>query len=326
MTVQEQQQIERAIGKRLEDKLTVLQMNQVIAAFRDAAAEVEQQKATFDPEKDNLLEIFLQAKLTEGKSAKTIKHYRYLINRMLEKTQTPIRSITVYQLRDFLSGEMERGISDNTIRNYQDTFSSLFGWLWREELIPKNPAANIKTVKKPKLQKVPFSSAEIELIKENCDTVRDKAIVCFLLSTGCRIEEAIRVNMCDIDMKSMELKVFGKGKKERTVFIDDITAVMLSRYFNTRTEGNEALFIGRSKERITPSGVRAMLKRIEKRSGVQNIHPHRFRRTLATTLASKGMSIQEIAVILGHEEISTTMKYVSVQETSVKHHYQTIVA
>ena len=327
MTVQEWKQMESIVGKKLEDKLTVVQMRDVLEALRTAADEMDAMAMENQGQKsDDLMEAFIQAKRIEGRSEKTIEHYEYVIRKMLDGVKTPIGNITVYHLRKYMAAELERGLSENTIRGYQDVFNSLFGWLWREGLIQKNPCANIGTVKIPKIQRMPFSAAEIETIKENCKTQRDKAIICFMLASGCRIEEATKLNIKDVDMKNRECKVYGKGKKERTVYIDEVAATMLSRYLQTRKDDNEALFIGRRGERLTPSGVRAMMKKIEKSSGVANIHPHRFRRTLATNLASKGMSIQEVAKILGHEEINTTMKYVSIKETAVKHHYQTIVA
>jgi site-specific recombinase XerD len=168
---------------------------------------------------------------------------------------------------------------------------------------------------------LPFSQTDIELIKENAKTIRDKAIVCFLLSTGARINEVCSLNRGDIDFQSMEATVLGKGNKERTVYLDTVTAMLLKRYFDSRTDTCPALFAGKRNERLTPDGVRRMLKVIEKNSGVENVHPHRFRRTLATRLIDHGMTITEVAAILGHESLNVTSRYVYVEKQNVKNNY-----
>jgi len=204
---------------------------------------------------------------------------------------------------------------------------SCFGWLWKEGLIVSNPCGNLEPIKCPKMVKKAFSPAELERIKEACgNNLRDKAVVCFLLATGCRIEETTLLNRNDIDLVNKEITVFGKGAKERTVYLDEIAASVLQRYFASRKDDSPALFPGRGSKRMTTGGLRAMLKRIEDKCGVENIHPHRFRRTLATILKKKGMPIEEISIILGHEDIRTTMKYICIDKTDIKHNYLRIVA
>ena len=152
-----------------------------------------------------------------------------------------------------------------------------------------------------------------------CD--RDKAIVCLLLSTGCRISELCALNRGDVDFQNKQCAVLGKGNKERTVYLDSVASMILKRYLKSRTDFSQALFVGKGTERLTPGGVRFMMKTLEEDSGVENVHPHRFRRTLATNLLNRGMPIQEVAKILGHEKLDTTMMYAFVDEQNVKASY-----
>lgn len=328
MTVQERKTLEEIFQKKIEDDVTMKQMKTILAALQDSFADMDTMALqSQNEEPDDLLSAFIQAKRVAGRSEKTLKHYQYIINRVLTEEKVSPANVTVDHLRHWLSSELERGISENSIRGNRDAMSSFFGWLWREGLIQKNPCGNLEPIKCPKLVKEAFTSAELELIKEACgNNLRDKAIVCFLVGTGCRIEETTRLNRNDIDFINKECTVFGKGAKERTVYLDDISCSVLKRYLASRTDDSVALFPGRVSDRMTTNGIRAMLKRLEKRSGVPNIHPHRFRRTLATTLSRKGMPLEEVSALLGHEDVRTTMKYVCKDKATVKHHYQTIVA
>lgn len=328
MTIQEKKWLEELMQQKLADALTVNQMATVIGALWDACAEMEvlEQNTGQDGADSEYLKLFIQAKRIEGRTEKTIARYDYLIRRFLKEVNVPATSVTTMHLRKWYASELERGISLNTVRGYNWCLGPFFEWLWKEGLIRSDPCANIGTIKVPKLKKEPFTSVELELMKEHCTTSRDKAIVCFLLATGCRIEETVQLNREDINFQNKEIVVFGKGSKERTVYLDDVASAMLFRYFADRKDESAALFSGKGSERMTAGGIRTALKRLEARCGVENIHPHRFRRTLATNLARKGMSIQEIAAILGHEKVTTTMGYVSVDADQVKSHYQAYVA
>ena len=199
---------------------------------------------------------------------------------------------------------------------------SFFGWLWREGLIEKNPCGNIATIKCKKVIRKPYTPEEVERLKESCLTLRDKTIICVLLSTGCRISEVCNLNRDDIDFQRLECKVLGKGNKERTVYIDSVTAMMLKRYILTRDDITQALFTGKGTQRLTPHGVRKMLTGVGERAEVENVHPHRFRRTLATNLINRGMPIQEVAAVLGHDKIDTTLKYIYIEDENVKSAYR----
>lgn len=328
MTIQERKTLEAFLRKRLEDELTVRQLNTVTDALLGSFDDMDNMaRAAQDGSPDGLLQAFLQAKRVAGLSEKTLKKYGRTMKRIFAEEQVTPANVTVEHLRHWLAKEFERGISEKTLCGDRDSMSSFFGWLHREGLIARNPCGNLDPIKVPKVVRKPFDSVEIELIKEACGSnLRDKAIVSFLLATGCRISEVVALNRSDIDFANKEVTVFGKGAKERTVLLDDVTAALLKRYLESRTDRSVALFPGRQSDRLQPNGIRAMLKRIEKRSGVANIHPHRFRRTMATSLNQHGMPVEEVAMLLGHEEIKTTMKYVVKDKAMVKHHYQQIVA
>ena len=177
-------------------------------------------------------------------------------------------------------------------------------------------------IKQQKVIRKPFSSVEIERLKQAAESCRDRAVIAFLLSTGCRISEVCALDVLDIDFHRRRVKVLGKGNKERVVYVDDVTVLYLNEYLRERCDAEPALFLGKGSSRMTPGGIRAMLKRLERRSGVENVHPHRFRRTLATNLINHGMPIQEVAAILGHDKIDTTMTYVYIDQTNVEHAYR----
>ena len=324
MSIEAKQVILKKLENELSNTLTVANMNEVLKILADELDyyTLEQiENYEFDLNSNDMLEAFLSAKELEGRSPKTIERYRYIITRLLFFTKTPIRNLTVYHLRKYLMELKNRGNSDVTLEGIREVFSSFFNWLYKEKLITDNPCVNLAPIKCMKKNKLPFSSVDIEKIKESCENTRDKAIVCFLLSTGCRISEVTQLNKSDIDFKTKQCKVLGKGNKERIVYIDDVTILFLTRYFLERKDNFEALFTGKGTIRMTPHGIRAMLKRLETRSGVENVHPHRFRRTLATNLIHRGMPIQEVAKILGHEKLDTTMKYVYIDNENLKFSY-----
>lgn len=275
----------------------------------------------FDDSRD-LLKYFIEAKRIEGKSEKTVERYEYLLNRFLQDTKVPFAKVTVYHIREYLTSEKERGMSASTLEGYRSVYNSFYGWLFREGLIRSNPMANLAVIKKPKVVRHPYSAEELARLTEAADKLRDRAIIAFLASTGCRISEVCSINREDLDSKAQSLIVLGKGNKQRRVWCDEVAAMRLRLYLETRTDDNPALFIGKGNERLKPGGVRSMLKKIGARAGVDNVHPHRFRRTRATSLIDKGMPIQEVATILGHDKLDTTMRYIFINEANVAADYR----
>lgn len=274
-----------------------------------------------DSQTDDLLEAFLDTMQIEGRSDKTVARYKYVISKMMKSVNISTRRITVYHIRKYLTDEKRRGLSDRTLEGFRQVFSTYFNWLQREGLIDFNPTANLGAIRYMKKVRTTYSEVDIEKLKKHCKTKRDYAIIMFLKSTGCRISEMTGLNRNDVNLSTLECIVTGKGAKQRTVFLDPVTCMALQEYLDERTDKDEALFIGKGTKRIHPGGVRAMLKKLSVVSNVENVHPHKFRRTLATNLIKHGMPIQEVATVLGHDKLDTTMQYVVLNTADVKHSY-----
>lgn len=325
MSIDAKQSFVNSVKNILAEKMTMAELTRTVDAVSAELAHYNMERCAdeaCDMEFDEMLNAFLSAKQIEGKSNNTITFYRYVLERLKKESNIPIRDYTAFTLRNWLSKEKERGISDKTLKGNREVFSSFFGWLYKEGLLKINPCVNVGPIKCKKKIPLPYSDVDLECLRESCTGTRDKAILSFLLSTGCRVSEMCALNRDDIDFQNMECTVLGKGNKERTVFIDSVTAMLLQRYLHERTDIREALFIGRCSDRLTPNGVRAMLKRVAQRANVEKVHPHRFRRTLATNLIDHGMAIQDVASILGHEKLDTTLKYVYIDKNNVKNAYK----
>lgn len=312
------------LERQLGSILTVCQLDEVVKIINSQLScyELEQCADSVSCDLNGVLELFLDAKRIEGCSEKTIAHYKYCINRLAEDIKTPLHSITVFHLRSYLMNEKKRGIADLTINGYRCIFSSFFGWASKEGLIERNPCTNLSKIKSAKKVKLPLDDVDIERLKIACTNLRDKAIIMFLLSTGCRISEVCGINRSDLDFHNLECTVLGKGNKERTVYFDSVTSMIVKNYLDSRSDQSEALFVGKGNKRLLPGGVRVMLNKLADAAGVEHVHPHRFRRTLATNLIDRGMTVQEVARILGHENINTTMTYIYINKTNVKISYQ----
>ena len=314
------------LEERLNDFVPANTVRRILEQAADALEtyEVSTQRPDGSGHDDSvdLIKLFLDAKAIEGRSDKTIAHYRYVLQRLHDQVGVSFSKLTVHHLRAYFMAEKERGISLKTLEGNRFVFTSFFGWAWKEELLPKNPTVNLVAIKQQKVIRKPYSSVEIERLKQAAESCRDRAVIAFLLSTGCRISEVCALDVLDIDFHRRRVKVLGKGNKERVVYVDDVTVLYLNQYLRERCDAEPALFLGKGSSRMTPGGIRAMLKRLERRSGVENVHSHRFRRTLATNLINHGMPIQEVAAILGHDKIDTTMTYVYIDQTNVEHAYR----
>ena len=322
MSIEAKATLLNSLEQKLSHMITAADMAEVLAVLSDQLADYELQKREgVAAETDDLLEAYMAAMEIQGRSPKTLERYRYILGRMMDAVKTPTKQITVYHLRQYLAQEKARGISDRTLESIRQVFSAYFNWLQRENLISVNPCANLGAVKCAKKIKATYSEIDIEKMKFSCN-VRDRAIVAFLSSTGCRISEMTQLNRDDVDLVNLECTVLGKGNKERTVYLDPVAGMMIREYLDGRTDDHEALFIGKGSERLTPHGVRFMLTKLAERAGVDHVHPHKFRRTLATNLIRHGMPIQEVAAILGHDKLDTTMQYVVLDKTDVKNAYR----
>ena len=312
------------LNDRLSSLLTLSQVSQVMEVVSDTLKDFDiDVKEQRNISKDDLLELYISAMKVQGRSPMTIQRYQYIIGGILKKLKISSDEITVHHLRNHLSQEKARGLADSTLDGFRQVYSAYFNWLQREGLIKLNPTANLGNFKKKKKIKDVYSDIDIERLKQGCDNIRDKAIICFLLSTACRVSEMTQLNIDDVDLNNLECTVLGKGDKERVVYIDTVTAMILKEYLSRRTDDNDALFVGLrgNHERINPCGVRCMLKKLGQKTHVSNVHPHKFRRTKATDLIRHGMPIQEVAAILGHEKLDTTMEYVVMDKTTIKTAY-----
>jgi len=313
------------LGKRVGEIVPSGETQRILTAAGEILERYEVEAFESPVEADaseGLIRLFIDAKTSEGRSDQTLERYAYILRRLHEDLGTPLDRTTVYHLRSYISSEMDRGIAATTLEGTRSVICNFYGWLKKEELIERNPCANLAPLRTPKEIRKPFSAEELVRINDAAETVRDRALIAFLASTGCRVSEVCGVNREDVDLISMRLQVVGKGNKERTVYIDAACALRLRAYLAERKDSCPALFVNRSHERFDPGGIRKMLRKISERSGVENVHPHRFRRTLATQLIDRGMSIQEVAAILGHSKLDTTMTYVFVDSKKVEQAYR----
>ena len=312
---------------QLESKLRITTTADLMTKFLSTVSDVLENfdfhEITNKEEHDDLLQCYLEAMKVQGRSEKTIVHYCTVIKCMLKDVNVSIRNITVYHLRRHLSHiKEEKHLKDSTLESYRSVYSAFFRWLFRESLISKNPVDNLGTIKVPKVVKDVFTDVDMELLRQSCTNVRDRAIVAFLASTGCRVSELCSLKRDQVDLQNMECVVHGKGNKERTVYMDSVTALLIRNYLKIRTDDSDTLFVTKLGIKFKEGGIRDMLKRLEERSGVTHVHPHKFRRTYATNMARRGMNIQTIAKLMGHDRIETSMTYVMLYKEDVKHDYQ----
>lgn len=269
----------------------------------------------------DLLELFLTAKEVEGCSPKTIAYYEATLQNMESWLSKPIAHVSSDDLRQYLSEyELERGSSKVTIDNIRRILSSFFSWLEDEDYIVKSPVRKIKRVKTAVKAKETLSDEELEALRDSCDSKRDLAMVDLLASTGMRVGELIRLDIDDVDIQGRECVVTGKGNKQRPVYFDARTKLHLAAYLESRKDGNPALFVslnGRT-QRLSACTVEKRIKALGERAQIGRVHPHKFRRTLATHAIDKGMPIEQVQRLLGHSKIETTMHYAMVNQSNVK--------
>ena len=272
-----------------------------------------------------LLDNFIATKRLEGRSEKTMRLYRFTIEKMIAAIEKNVCTLSTEDIRNYLSSyQTEHGVSKNTTDNMRRNLSSFYRWLEDENYIFKSPLRRIHKIKTRKVVKEAFTDEEIERLREGCKYPRDLAIIEFLYSTGVRIGELCKLNRDDIDFEERECIVLGKGDKERITYFDARTKLHLMYYLNNRDDNNLALFVSIRKPavRLESGGVEAMLRKLGEKCNVPHCHPHRFRRSCATTALSKGMPIEQVQKMLGHEEISTTLTYIAITDSTVKNSHR----
>lgn len=267
------------------------------------------------------LDKFINSKRLEGCSILTIRNYNTHIIKLFEFLNKDIRTADTEDLRGYLSYyQCINNCNSTTIDGVRRTLSSFFTFLEEEEYIVKSPTKRIHKIKTDILVKETYSEEIIERLRNKCDNIRNLAIIDFLSSSGVRIGELVNLNIEDINFENKSCIVFGKGRKMREVYFDGKTKVHLQEYLNRRNDGNKALFVSLYKpyKRISYRGIEIMLKRLGKEIGIYKVHPHKFRRTLATRAIDKGMPIEQVQHLLGHTKIDTTLHYAMVNQNNVK--------
>lgn len=278
---------------------------------------------------EEYLRMFLDAKSIEGCSKRTIQYYKVTIEHLLKKLHHPIRKITTEMMRGYLVDYQKiNNCGKTTVDNIRRNISSFFSWLEEEDYILKSPMRRIHKIKTTKVVKNIISDEEIEKLRDNCKSIRDTAMIDLLYSTGIRVGELVKLNIEDVNFSERECVVFGKGDKERKVYFDAKSKIHLKQYIESRTDNNPALFVTLNApyDRLKISGVEIRIRELGRMLNLEKVHPHKFRRTMATRAIDKGMPIEQVQKILGHSQIDTTMQYAIVNQNNVKASHRRYIA
>jgi len=316
---------------RMNDTLSAEQLNHLSIVLDVVLVEYNIEKKSTelsirDNSNDIILKNFLGDKLLQGKSKSTIKQYQPIIQKLLDGVGKPVHKITSDDIRAYLARyQLENNISAVSLKNRRNYFMSFFNWCLNNDVIEKNPMRQIPAFKVPKKQIKPITETEMELMRSVCTCDRDRALIDFLYSTGCRVSECAAFNITDIDFDNYKAIVRnGKGNKERKVYISAKCMVWLKKYLGSREDNNNALWIGK-KGRLTKSGIENIIRYLGQRANLEGVHPHQFRHALATDMVSKNVSVPIVQQILGHEDISTTTIYMSINDNDVENAHRKYV-
>lgn len=290
----------------------------------------EQRESAMTIQEQNLklIDLFLAAKRIEGCSENTVKYYKKTLTPIVNSFDKCIHHIETNDLRLYLSSyQNTRHSSKVTLDNVRRIMSTFFSWLEDEDYILKSPVRRIRKVKTTQTVKEAMSDEQLEMLRDHCTHPRDLAIIDLLVSTGIRVGELVNLNITDINFHDRECIVLGKGDKERRVYFDAKTKIHLQQYVDSRSDSNSALFVSKHApwNRLNISGVERFLSELGKKSSVHHVHPHKFRRTMATMAIDKGMPIEQVQKLLGHSQIDTTLRYAIVNQTNVKHSHRKFV-
>ena len=275
------------------------------------------------------VELFLAAKKLEGCSERSLRYYSSTLTRFSAEIAKPAHDVTTDDIRDYLASYSGDGrVGKTTIDNIRRVISSFFSWLEEEDYIYKSPVRRIKKIKTSRVLKPVYSDESLELLRDSCEEIRDLAMIDLLSSTGIRVGELVQLDRRDIDFDARECVVHGKGDKERRVYFDARAKTHLPAYLELRADDTPALFVSlrRPFRRLEISGVEARLRKLGEDSGVKHVHPHKFRRTLATKAIDKGMPIEQVQVLLGHSKIDTTLCYAMVDQDNVKRSHRRYIS
>ena len=307
--------------------LNNFQMEELHKALVSAFANDNEMEESL-PEED-FFSVYLSAKRVEGCSEKTLEYYQATIRNALNKINKPVKYITTDDLRIYLDNyQRQGGAGKVTIDNIRRVLSSFFSWLENEDYILKSPVRRIHKVRTGKTVKETYTDESLEIMRDFAGNIRDLAMIDLLASTGMRVGELVKLNRNDIDFENRECIVFGKGDKERKVYFDARTKIHLQRYLHKRKDDNPALFVTLLSpfDRLKISGVEIRLRELGRKLNIPKVHPHKFRRTLATVAIDKGMPVEQVQHLLGHQSIDTTMQYAMVNQTNVKNSHRKFIA
>lgn len=326
-------EIIRDVETRLLGTFTTGQIEKVSDALVKALSGYDVTKActdivVYDDINERILKRYSACLYVDGMSEKTVKMYVYMCKKLADCIGKPYTEMTAYDIRYFLAKEKEKGSSGRTLENKRAYISAFFQWMTREDFIEKNPCEKIKPIKYTDEVKLPFTDVEMDAIRKVCyGYPKRRAIVEMLRASGVRVAELCAMKKSDIDFASLKVHVrHGKGDKERITYITALAKKYILAYLAERKDDSDILIANRFGKPMTTNGVRALLKSIEKESGVEDIHPHRFRRTFATDAATRGMDLQDIQRLMGHSNINTTMEYVYMTDAKVAANYKKYIA
>ena len=310
------------INRILDEMSNVLSVEQMSTLQHSLIKNLsENNEDTSKIDNDTFLKMFIDSKRIEGCSERTLLYYSSTISVMFDEVTSNVRKVSSEEIRRYLSNyQSKRNCSKTTLDNIRRNISSFFSWLEQEEYILKSPMKKIHKIKTTKVVKETISDEDIERLRDNCNNDRDLCIIDLLYSTGIRVGELVNLNIEDINFEERECVVYGKGDKERKVYFDARTKIHLQNYITNRKDANPALFVtlDNPHERIKISGVEIRLRNLGKITNLNRIHPHKFRRSMATKAIDKGMPIEQVQKILGHSQIDTTMQYAMVNQNNVK--------
>ena len=315
------------IINEMTEFLSVAQLKKLQEVLIKALVEGDASKRQIS--NDEYLKLFLDAKKIEGCSERTLDYYGKTIRHLLDNVETPVRKMTTDEIRSYLVDYQQiNNCGKVTVDNIRRNISSFFSWLEEEDYILKSPMRRIHKIKAKTVVKETISDEAIERLRDECPEKRDLAMIDLLYSTGMRVGELVNLNIADIDFEQRECVVFGKGDKERRVYFDAKTKIHLKEYLDSREDENQALFVtlDAPHDRLKISGVEIRIRNLGRSLGMNKIHPHKFRRSMATRAIDKGMPIEQVQKILGHSQIDTTMQYAIVNQNNVKTSHQKYIA
>ena len=315
------------ILNEMADFFSIAQMKKLQEVLlKNLSSETPQREQTSN---ETYLKMFIDAKQIEGCSERTLQYYKMTVEHLLATLDVPVRKMTTDEIRSYLANYQQRNnCSKVTVDNVRRNISSFFSWLEEEDYTLKSPMRRIHKIKTKQSVKETISDEMIEKLRDNCECARDLAMIDLLYSTGIRVGELVRLNISDIDFEERECIVYGKGDKERRVYFDAKAKLHLQNYINSRHDDNPALFttLDAPYDRLKISGVEIRVRELGRKISMERIHPHKFRRTMATRAIDKGMPIEQVQKILGHSQIDTTMQYAIVNQNNVKTAHRKYIA